>query len=377
MPGKRLNVKTGRSLLKDEKEAVSELHEAIYQAGTEVVIFFCSSKYNLDRLGSELDRQFDCKLIGCTTAGEISSGGYQDGGIVGASFCSDEIEVHCNIINPLDEFSLSDAAKYASDTLAAFHPLKEFDKEKMFGFLLIDGLSMLEDIAIANLYSSFGGIPILGGSAGEDLSFDKTFIYDRGQFITNAAVFAVFKTSLPFRIFRIQHFQPTETKAVITEAEPKTRIITEINGEPAAAEYARLIGVKTGELNTTVFSEHPFMLKIGGEWYVRSIQKNNSDYSLSMFSAIEEGLVLTIGKGVDIVKNLKEQMTMVEEDFPRNRFYLLCDCILRKQELNALGLIDDINELIKDMNSIGFSTYGEQYHSIHVNQTLTGLIVGE
>ncbi len=377
MQEKHLNVKTGRSLLRDEKEAVLELHEAIAQNDTEVVIFFCSSKYNLEKLGNELARQFDCKLIGCTTAGEISSSGYQDGGIVGASLCSSEIQVHCNMITSLDNFSLSEAAKHASDTLAAFHPAKEFDKDSMFGFLLIDGLSMLEDIAIANLFTNFGGISILGGSAGEDLSFDKTFIYSQGQFITNAAMFTVFKTTLPFKVFRIQHFQPTEIKAVVTGAEPKTRIITEINGEPAAAEYARLIGVKTKDLNTMVFSENPFMLKIGGEWYVRSIQKNNSDYSLSMFSAIEEGLVLTIGRGVDIVKNLKEQMAIVEESFPQNRFYLLCDCILRKQELNALNLVGDINKLLKSMNNVGFSTYGEQYHSIHVNQTLTGLIIGE
>lgn len=377
MNRKRLSVKTGRSLLKSEKEAVRELHKAIYQADTKVVIFFCSSKYNLEKLGNELARQFDCKLIGCTTAGEISASGYQDGGIVGASLCSDEIEVHCNMITSLDEFSLSEAAKYASDTLAAFSPVKEFDTEKMFGFLMIDGLSMLEDIAIASLFTSFGGIPILGGSAGEDLSFEKTYIYDQGRFKTNAAMFAVFKTALPFKVFRIQHFQPTEIKAIVTGAEPKARIITEINGEPAAAEYARLIGAKTEDLGTMAFSEHPFMLKVGGEWYVRSIQKNNSDDSLSMFSAIEEGLVLTVGRGVDIVKNLKEQMAVLEENFSENRFYLLCDCILRKQELNALDLIGDINKLLQNMNNIGFSTYGEQYHSIHVNQTLTGLIIGE
>ncbi len=377
MQGKRLNVKTGRSLLRDETDAVKELHEAICQADTELVIFFCSSKYNLEKLGNELARQFDCKLIGCTTAGEISSSGYQDEGIVGASLCSDEIEVHCNMITSLDEFSLSEAAKHASDTLAVFHPAKEFNKDCMFGFLLIDGLSMLEDIAIANLYSSFGGIPIFGGSAGENLSFDKTFIYHQGQFMSNAAMFTVFKTTLPFKVFRIQHFQPTEIKAVITGAESKTRIITEINGEPAAAEYARLIGVRTKDLNTMVFSENPFMLKIGGEWYVRSIQKNNSDYSLSMFSAIEEGLVLTIGRGVDIVKNLKEEITQLEDAFSLNRFYLLCDCILRKQELNALDLICDVNEVLQNRHNIGFSTYGEQYYSIHVNQTLTGLIIGE
>jgi hypothetical protein len=376
MVNNRLNVRTGRSLSRDEKKAVSEFKQAVWQPAIEAVIFFCSSKYNLEVLGCELATHFNCPLIGCTTAGEISTLGYQEGGIVGASLSSEELRIHRHTLSPLSQFSLSESEKMASAIRGNLSLINGFEREKMFGFILIDGLSMLEETTIASLYTSFEGIPIIGGSAGDDLELKKTFIYEDGQFKSDAAVFAVIETTLPFKTFKTQHFQPTERKIVITGADPKSRIINEINGEPAAIEYARVLGLELDALNPTVFSENPLLLKIGGEWYVRSIQKHNADNSLSLFSAIEEGLVLTIGTGADIIKNFKDQVTLFEKEIPQNRFLILCDCILRQLELKNRGLIDEINLLLGDCSAIGFNTYGEQFNSIHVNQTLTGVVIG-
>jgi hypothetical protein len=276
----------------------------------------------------------------------------------------------------LNLYSLSDAGKLASVVRSILKIAKEFDKQRMFGLILIDGLSMLEEVTMASLYTSFEGIPIIGGSAGDDLKWDNTYIYDHGEFKSNAAVFTIFETTLPFLTFNTQHFEPTDNIIVITGANPEKRIITEINGEHAAVEYAKILGLKPDELNSTVFSENPLLLKIGGEWYVRSIQKSNPDNSLSMLSAIEEGLVLTIGKGSNMTNDFLNQMTLIEKKIPQNRFFILCDCILRKLELKNKGKINEINQLLKNFNAIGFSTYGEQFNSIHVNQTLTGVVIG-
>jgi hypothetical protein len=372
----RLNVRMGRSLLKNEKEAVSEFFNAVQQPDMEAVIFFCSSRYDLVILGRELAGRFDCPLIGCTTAGEISTFGYQKGGIVGASLSSKELRVHRHSLSPLSEFSLSKAEKLASAIRKDLSFAKGFEKQKMFGFALIDGLSLLEEATIASLYTCFEGIPIIGGSAGDDLELEKTCIYDDGQFKTDAAVFSIFETTLPFLTFKTQHFHPTDLKIVITGAKPNRRIITEINGEPAATEYARVLGLELDQLNPTVFSENPLLLRIGGEWYVRAIQKLNADNSLRMFSAIEEGLVLTIGRGVDIIRNFMDQLTLIEKNISQNPFLILCDCILRRLELESHGITDEIDRLLKDCNAIGFSTYGEQFDSVHVNQTLTGVVIG-
>lgn len=378
MPGKdRLKVKIGRSVATDERLAAAEFRQAIHQPDASAVIFFCSSRYNLPRLSEELAQSFDCPLIGCTTAGEISTFGYQEGGIVGASIASPELKIHPTLISPLSSFSLAEAEKMFSDIHTKLSLIKKFNKQNLFGLILIDGLSLMEESTIAALYNAFEGLPIIGGSSGDDLNFQTTYIYNNGRFLSDAAVFTVFETTLPFITFKTQHFRPTDIKLVITGADPQKRIITEINGSPAAVEYARLIGLSVAELTPAVFSENPLLLRIGGEWHVRSVSRLNSDNSLYIFSAIEEGLVLTLGKGVNIVKNFNDQVNFLKKNFSGNSIFILCDCILRKLELQQLGIIDEINRPLEEINAIGFSTYGEQFNSIHVNQTLTGIVIGE
>lgn len=79
-------IRRGFSLSTDPAVAVRELHEAVAQPDTALVVFFCSSAYDLDALAGELHRRFaGVTLIGCTTAGEITPVGYQEGSITGFS----------------------------------------------------------------------------------------------------------------------------------------------------------------------------------------------------------------------------------------------------------------------------------------------------
>jgi hypothetical protein len=41
------------------------------------------------------------------------------------------------------------------------------------------------------------------------------------------------------------------------------------------------------------------------------------------------------------------------------------------------GLVDRVEQVFRDNNTVGFSSYGEQYLGVHVNQTLTGIAIGE
>ena len=82
----RLRVRIGETVSRNEGEAVRELFSKVYQADMDIVIFFSSSRYDLVKLGAELKQSFSCPLIGCTTAGEISPKGYQEGGLSAPAF---------------------------------------------------------------------------------------------------------------------------------------------------------------------------------------------------------------------------------------------------------------------------------------------------
>lgn len=369
-------IKIGATILPNAQDAVTDLFEKIAQPDMHSVLFFCTSRYNLDLLGPELKKQFQCLLVGCTTAGEVSPNGYQNGGIVGVSFSTVNVKLHSHIIHPLNQFTLMDAHQVAKSARKKLSSSEKFEKDKMFGLLLIDGLSSLEEQVASYIYSQFEGISMIGGSAGDDLQFKETKVYADGVFLSNTASLTFFETTLPFTVFKTQHFKPSNQKMVITGADPHRRIVSEINAEPAALEYARILGLPTRDLSPAVFSKHPLMIRIADNWQVRSIQKVNEDHSLSFYCAIDTGLVLTLSEGVDIVSNLQTKLDELTRAFPDHQLIIGCDCISRRLQIKEKGFDQKIVELLENKNFIGFNTYGEQFNSIHVNQTLTGVIIG-
>ena len=377
MENNNLSLLKGVSTNRDEAKAVQELYEMINQPNSSGVFFFCSSKYDLDRLAGELTRHFTCPLIGCTTTGEITPFGIVDHSITGVSFPSSMFKITPYFISSLNTFNFQEAAKLARDINNKLEIAKEENpNNRTFGFLLIDGLSQMEERVLAYLSETLTTLPIFGGSAADDLSFKETFVFKDGQFTNNTAVLALVETSLPFTVFKTQHFVETDHKLVITDADPDNRLVKEINGEPAAWEYARLLRIEIEDLTPTTFSKYPVMLKIGGEYYVRSIINANNDGTLTFACAIDSGLVLTIAKGVDLVQNLNESFNRVTQEISNTQLIIGCDCAWRKLEINEKGINKQVSQLFINNNVIGFHTYGEQFNSIHVNQTFTGVAIG-
>ena len=374
----KLHVKIGYSHAKDEAEAIAEFVGMVDQPGTNIIVFFVSSDYDLMRLEKELKGRFKSPVIGCTTAGEISPMGYSQGGITGFSLASEELEVFSVMIPSLQTFDgkkTKGLVQSIQDKLE--QAMKRSPEAGAFGLLFIDGLSIMEEQVTAILANAVEPVPIAGGSAGDDFKLKKTYVYSEGSFVSDAALITFFVTTLPFIPIKTQHFSATEKRLVITRASPEKRIVHEINGLPAAEEYARVVDLDVKDLTPLVFSECPVMLRFGGEYYVRSIQKVNDDGSLTFFCAIDEGLVLRVAAGENLVNNLDEALMNIRKEIPNIKLTIGFDCILRLLEVQNKKLQDGINPIFKRDRVIGFNTYGEQFNSVHVNQTFTGIVLGE
>jgi hypothetical protein len=368
-----------QSCASDARDAARELHAGISQPDIALVVFFCSVHYDLDILALEMQRLFiGVQVIGCTTAGEIGPVGYRDRTISGASFPSSSFVAACGRIDELQRFESVQAQSLAQDLMGRLESLEPAaDARNSFALLLIDGLSVREEPVTRTLQNAFGRLPLVGGSAGDGLSFTKTRVYSDGSFHTDSAVLALVSTRVPFTIFKTQHFVPTDRRIVVTAADPEHRIVTEIDGWPAAESYARFVGTDVHSLDPGRFAEQPIVVVIDGTNYVRSIQKVNPDGSLTFFCAIDEGLVLRGARGVDLVGNLQEAFAEIRAAIGDPQLVVGCDCILRKLEMTQLGLVDQVEKVMRDNNVTGFSSYGEQHLGVHVNQTLTGIAIGD
>jgi len=90
------------------------------------------------------------------------------------------------------------------------------------------------------------------------------------------------------------------------------------------------------------------------------------------FSAIDEGVVLTLAEPEDMAAHLAEELGALRGQGAAPAI-LACDCILRRLEALEKQKTGALSALLRAHGVVGFSTYGEQVNSMHVNQTMTGV----
>jgi len=371
-------IRTAQSNASNARQAAQELYDGLQQPGMALVIFFCSIRYDLDALSDELNRLFaGVSVVGCTTAGEIGPNGYCDFSLSGASFPADDFVAVTSLFDGLQQFDIAKGQTFANALLQQLEAkAPESGAKNSFGFLLIDGLSVREEPVVRTFQNTLGQIPLVGGSAGDDLKFVRTWVFHNGSFRRDSAVLLLLTTSFPFKAFKTQHFVSDAERLVVTEADSARRIVMEINGLPAAEEYARVIGSTVAELSSLRFANAPVVVVIDGTDYVRAIQKANEDGSLTFFCAIDEGLVLRVAHGENLLDNLNQTFETLRAQIGPLQAVLTCDCILRNLEITQDKLKESVGDVFRRNNAVGFSTYGEQFGGVHVNQTLTGIAFG-
>jgi hypothetical protein len=358
----------------DDPAAFDKIAATIGADDLELVILFVSPEADF---AGVISRAAECcgptRVIGCTTAGEISPEGYSEGEIVAVGLPRALFRARTMLIDDLTDF---DAQAIIDQMIRTRHALAEEEPDwgHEFNFVMIDGLSTHEDALTSQIAPGLGPVPLFGGSAGDGTRFGATFVLHDGRALSNAAVLTQVRTRCPIKVFKTDHLTPTEQRMVVTGADPERRIVHEINAEPAAREYARILGKDPESLTTFTFAAHPVAVRIGGQHHVRAIQRVAENGDLVFFSAIDEGLVLTLAEPQNMVTHLERELAaLAAGGAPAG--ILACDCILRRMEAQQKQMSGAISDILKKNRVVGFSTYGEQLNSMHVNQTLTGVAI--
>ena len=106
---------------------------------------------------------------------------------------------------------------------------------------------------------------------------------------------------------------------------------------------------------------------------MRAIQKVQDGGALSFLSAIDDGLLLTLGQGTEILRTLIAELDVKNARGKPPDFILGFDCFLRKLEIEKKHLTGLASEAMRQRRVYGFNTYGEQHCGVHVNQTFVGV----
>lgn len=353
----------------DDPALAQHLLKVLAPAKPGLVLIFASDGKMLLPLSQALAPALPegCRIAGCSSAGEIGTGGYCANSVTAIAFPAQSFRAGICILPEQEHIPVS---RWMSQLRQFRTSFAHDPRRAAFGLLLADGSAGREDVLVATLDATIPGVPVVGGSSADGLRFGRTCQIVDGQDHAGSAVFILVETDFSVAELTFAHFSATPDRAVVTAADPQNRIILELNAEPAAQEYARLARLPLSGLTPTEFARHPLILRMGRRNHVRAIRAVTPEGGLELMSVIEPGTILRLGR----VEGLTQGFADAVEDLPRPPAMVLgFDCVLRRLALERAGLLDEMSGIFRRYRVAGFSTYGEQHSGMHVNQTFVGM----
>jgi hypothetical protein len=249
--GSRLTVKVGQSAARNSGDAA---REALANLGGEfkLIFVYASIKHKHHKILDEVRRQHgDTPVIGCTTTGEIGSGGVLRDGLVIAGLASDLLEVgvgHGSSVFQRPADATRAAVQMARESLAAAGGGSRQSHVCLVhtaGFTLSQP-GVEEDVLLALRGSLGEDWLIVGGSASDGARFLGSRELIRGEVLEQSVVVALLATDLDLHHTMAHGYVPTERSFPVTEA--AGNLVKRIDGKLAQDFYAELLGVTPQQL---------------------------------------------------------------------------------------------------------------------------------
>lgn len=376
-----INSKTAFSNLVNNIDAVNDIKRQLSSNNIKFIIFFASPKYDFKLISEEMKNQFSsAEIIGCTTAGEISSKGFTENSLVAMSITSDDFTVETTVIHNVHSIPML----YRDEVEKTFNKTGFDTKDlnihkKGFGILLIDGLQNAEEkvLSVVNSIIKNPDFQIIGGSAADGLNFGKTYVSHNGKVYNDSAIITFVKTKHKICLYKENIFKSTEKNMIVTKANIRERRVYEIDNKPAAKAYAEALGIHKSQL-TSHFSSNPLGRKIGAKVWIASPFEVMEDDSIKFYSQLFTGTCVYLMEPEDPVKIIQETVKAVRNKIPNIKATFAVNCILRIIQFKTQNKTKILGEEMSKLgNIIGFSSYGEQLCKMHLNQTLVLLVIGE
>ncbi|MFH0730948.1 MAG: FIST N-terminal domain-containing protein [Pseudomonadota bacterium] len=324
---------------------------------------FCAPLEGMDKLLKGIRESIGtANLVGCTSAGEISSDGVGINSAVLGGIATDQID-----------FEIAAATGLCRDSEEAGRQLAAaFSRTPRYIQIFTDGITGNGSAILKGMAAVLGeNIPIAGGNAGDNERYQKTMQFAGDKIYTDSICGIAFYGN--FRLgtgVRSGWIPIGLTKKVTRAAGP---IVYELNGEPALNVYERFLG-KHAEKLPAIAVEYPLCLlerwgDVGQEDYFlmrATISVNREDRSITFAGEVPEGAMVNMacGDSVSILNAAEKAVTMAISDLgdlpPAIAFCY--SCTARKTVLGrrCQEEIDRVHNLVgSEVPIIGFYTYGE------------------
>ena len=375
-----------RTGLRDAAAAAEDLCIQLGSTLPKLVVLFASCDRDQRALNRALRERLPrtTRLLGSTTGGEIDRDGMHFGTVV-ASALSGDFEVGLGMGREMsrDAATAGETAIRTAARELGIHA-DDLGSRKHVALVIDDGFRYRKEELLLGVMSMNQALVTVGGGASDlepDPAKQSAMVHVDGEVATDAACVALFQTSAPWGALRSHWYTPTGQTLHITKVDGTAKRALEIDGKPAAARYAELLGVGVDELEfgkPKGFAVRPTALHVGREYFIRAPWKALEDGSILFANMLEEGTELEIVQCTDIVASTRR---FFEVELPARvkspRAVLLFHCSGRKWFAESTGKLSELSHVFRAAPPCaGMNVHFEIYCGFHINTTLTALAFG-
>ncbi len=392
-----IKARVGKSNNPDALKAGAEAcEEALSQIGSkaDLIVVFSTVAYDQKKMLEGVKSISEkIPLVGCSSSGEITREGPVSKHVAVMALSSDTIDFTVGVGKETNKDS------HKAGAMAAREVKKKTKEEISLFTMLLDGLAENGAAAVRGVQEVFGkNFPIIGGSAGDDFLFQKTYEYCNDQVLENSVVGIGLSGKFSFGVGVRHGWEPIGLPMKVTKA--KGGKLIEINNRPALSIYEDYFGRKAEELIKEPIARMAYTYPLGisvegsSELLIRDVVIANEKGEITCAAEIPEGseVRLMLGdpdKAIQSAKEAaKEALAQLKGAKPKAIF--IFDCMARNKLLGSrigeeIAAIQNI--LGKEVPLIGFYTYGEQAplggalgpecFSVFHNETMVLMVLGE
>lgn len=154
-----------------------------------------------------------------------------------------------------------------------------------------------------------------------------------------------------------------------------------LDGRPAVEVYAEALGLEPVEISSGTTGRHPLGYRFRGRVFPCSIVRTTARGHLQMAYSVEVGERMNLLEPGDLVEQSRQALDEVltrlrDEGGAEPAGLLLFHCLGRYQEGQHDDSLDELFQAMDRAPICGLNTYGEQFWSMHMNHSLTGIAFG-
>lgn len=345
-----LNSKVGYSNNKDAYEAGKETAtKATEGISAKIGLLFNSVGYDQKKLMEGIKSVAkDVDVIGCTSsAGIITPDGYmidEDGTAGMLTLGGDDLTVAC--------YGMA-KGKSARETgrEVAKKALEKAGLDYAPDYFFMSASPAEEEEYIKGIQDVIGRVPCFGGSAADNTVEGKWSIFYNDTIFNDGVVAAFFYTANDIATVYTGAYNETKDMGIITKLNG-TRVLAEIDGEPALDKYKNWRGLDdeavTGGnlLVTTITSPLGVKDRLGNLTAIRHPMNGNDDKSMNIGANLAVGTtVIRMEATVDeLINSTGKTLKELKKKCPNAAGYLLIHCGGRR-----LGIGDRMNEVYEQL----------------------------